>query len=99
MLLAGATHSGSYGGRCCCWVKGDVTVTGGETVWDFFVFWHLQWYPSFKVLGVGQEMIEEVNSSTSMRTPVETKDLISIYVETQPMVGLVTISTRAVFPS
>jgi hypothetical protein len=49
---------------------------GGDVVWDVSVFRHLlQGYPVFKVWGAGQEMLVEVASSTSMRTPVETQDL------------------------
>jgi hypothetical protein len=55
---------------------------GSEAVWDIFAFWHLlELYQAFKVCGSRQEMMVEMDLSTSMCTLVETQDLRPIYVD------------------
>ena len=56
--------------------EGGATVTGGEAVWDVFVFQNLlQRYPVIEASVAGQGMTVEASSTTSLCTSVETQDL------------------------
>ena len=66
---------------CCCWIEGGAEVTGGKAVWEGFVFRYLYpRYPASEVSVAGQLMMVEAASMMTMRTLVETLDLLSDYV-------------------
>lgn len=78
-------HGGCVGGvsiAYCGWIEGGATVIGCEAVWDIFVFQFLCLrYPASEMSVAGQVLMVEVTSMTSMRTPVETLDIRSGYVD------------------